>query len=155
VQTQWSTWIDAALRDVPTILRREEYVLLMVQRWSDAASKDVQINHKREEYVSHMARRWSDAASRGVPIKLSRGEFVVGIARKAYVIAINNPSLEAISELPSIPPPHQSINYEDEEEELNSWIWRSSRIPRKFVERPRKQIRIRWMHTKPKYKIIK
>ena len=65
--------------------------------------------------------------------------------REEYVADIAfNPSQEAIYEIPSIPPPHLSINYEDEEE-LNSWIWRFScmqasyiiwrsiRIPRKFV----------------------
>jgi hypothetical protein len=50
-------------------------------------------------------------------------------------INTNNISTIQSNAIPSsIPPLHQSIDYE-EEEELNSWIWKSCRIPRHYMER--------------------
>jgi hypothetical protein len=50
-------------------------------------------------------------------------------------INTNNISTIQSNAIPSsIPPLHQSIDYE-EEEELNSWIWKSCRIPRQYMER--------------------
>ena len=40
--------------------------------------------------------------------------------------ANNNPTIQSTAVTSAIPP-HLPMNYEDEEEELNSWIWRSSR----------------------------
>jgi hypothetical protein len=60
---------NAAMRDVPTMLRREECVSHMAQRWrrSDAALRGVTIKSRREAYASHMVpRRKKDAAMRGV-----------------------------------------------------------------------------------------
>jgi hypothetical protein len=44
----------------------------------------------------------------------------------------NNPAPQAIPELPAIPSPHQSINYE-EEEAINSWIWRSTPMTKRRI----------------------
>jgi hypothetical protein len=41
--------------------------------------------------------------------------------------ANNNPTIRPNAVTSAIPP-HQPMNYEDDEEELNSWIWRSSRM---------------------------
>jgi hypothetical protein len=40
-----------------------------------------------------------------------------------------NSTLVTSADVTPIIPPHQSIDYE-EEEELNSWIWKSCRIPK-------------------------
>jgi hypothetical protein len=44
---------------------------------------------------------------------------------KSWSNSNNNPPLQPNTVTPAIPPPHQLINYEDEEG-LNSWIWRST-----------------------------
>jgi hypothetical protein len=50
----------------------------------------------------------------------------VGYRHRSKGINSNNiQTLQPISEFPSNPPPHQFIDYEDEEG-LNSWIWRST-----------------------------
>jgi hypothetical protein len=51
--------------------------------------------------------------------------------RSKRIINSNNITLKPIPELPSIPPPHQSINYE-EEEALNSWNWKSTPMTRRL-----------------------
>jgi hypothetical protein len=63
---------DAALRDVPTMFRKEEFALRMALRRNDAVIMDVPIMSKREEYASLMAQQGSisDAALMGVPTKL-------------------------------------------------------------------------------------
>ena len=45
------------------------------------------------------------------------------------IITNENPSHEAITELPLSTPSRHS-NYDVDDEELNSWIWRSSRMQR-------------------------
>jgi hypothetical protein len=52
----------------------------------------------------------------------------VGYRHRSKGISSNNiPTLQLIPEqLPSIPPPHQLIDYEEEEVAINSWIWRST-----------------------------
>ena len=58
---------DAASRDVPTKLGKEEFVSRMAQQRNDAALRGVTIKSRREEYASHMVpRRKKDAAMRGV-----------------------------------------------------------------------------------------
>ena len=57
----------------------------MALRRSNAALKDVRSKLKREEFVSHMAQRWgvNDATSRGVPhIPGGKKESVTDIAQK-------------------------------------------------------------------------
>jgi len=62
----------------------------------------------------------------------SRGEEGVCYRHRSKSInAINNPAQEANAVPPSVSLPHQAVDYE-EEEELNSWIWGSSRMPRKL-----------------------
>lgn len=52
--------------------------------------------------------------------------------RSKSINAINNPAQEANAVPPSVSLPHQqAVDYE-EEEELNSWIRGSSRMPRKL-----------------------
>ena len=52
--------------------------------------------------------------------------------RSKSINAINNPAQEANAFPPSVSLPHQqAVDYE-EEEELNYWIWGSSRMPRKL-----------------------
>jgi hypothetical protein len=46
------------------------------------------------------------------------------------IITLNNPVLQSNAIPPSVPP-HQAVDYDDEEE-LNSWIWRSSRMTREL-----------------------
>ena len=58
-----------------------------------------------------MARRGNDAALKDVLMLLLKEEFVRDIARRVLRLTT------------------QSMNFEDEEE-LNSWIWRSSHIQR-------------------------
>jgi hypothetical protein len=46
------------------------------------------------------------------------------------IITLTNPVLQSNAIPPSVPP-HQAVDYENEEE-LNTWIWGSSRMPRKL-----------------------
>jgi hypothetical protein len=48
---------------------------------------------------------------------------------KSGINTNNNLTLVTSADVTPLIPPHQSIDYE-EEEELNSWIWKSCRIPK-------------------------
>ena len=50
--------------------------------------------------------------------------------RSKSIITLTNPVLQSNAIPPSVPP-HQAVDYENEEE-LNTWIWGSSRMPRKL-----------------------
>ena len=132
----------AASMDVTNMPKREECVSHMVQRWCDAAMKVVPIKHRREEYVSRMVQSWSNVALRFVPTELSRGEFVSHMAQRRNDVAsrvvqtipgreefatgtAQTVYLWLTTHCKKQSPPYQSINYEYEEE-LNSWIWKSS-----------------------------
>jgi hypothetical protein len=56
---KWAKWLglerNAATRDVPTKLRREEFVARMAPRQRNAAMRDAPTKFRREEYVSRMA----------------------------------------------------------------------------------------------------
>jgi hypothetical protein len=51
-------------------------------------------------------------------------------SKSGIITLTTNPVLQS-NDVPSFVLPHQSVDYEDEEE-LNSWIWGSSRMPRKL-----------------------
>ena len=77
-----------------------------------------------------MAQQGKDAVMRGALSKLRREVFAQDIAQKAP--SYQQTTQHCKKQFPSsVPPSHQSTDYEDEEE-LNSWIWKSSRIPRKL-----------------------
>jgi hypothetical protein len=81
--------------------------------------------------ITHGATR-KQCSFEGCTNKVKKGGVCYRHRSKSTIISTNNPTLEANIALPSsVPPSHQSTDYEDEEE-LNSWIWKSSRIPRKL-----------------------
>ena len=67
---------DVFIKDVPTLLRKEEIQLGMVQWSSDAVMMDAPIKPRKEEYVLDMV-QWSKRADmKDVPIMLSMEECV-------------------------------------------------------------------------------
>jgi hypothetical protein len=98
----------------------------------DVTTRDVPTSVKGEEFVPRMAQQGNDAAIMDVPHMPRKEEYAQDIAQKAPSYQQTTQHEEAKNTLPSsVPPSHQSTDYEDEEE-LNSWIWKSSRIPRKL-----------------------
>ena len=85
-----------------------------------------------------MARRGNDAALKDVLMLL-----LVCERHCSESITINNPLQEAITMVPPIPS-CQSMNFEDEEE-LNSWIWRSSHIQRNGARKIMRN-KCQWRH---------
>ena len=55
---------DVVIKDVPTLSRKGEYVVDMVQRSNDAVMKDVTVMRRKEESVLDMVQRSNDAATK-------------------------------------------------------------------------------------------
>jgi len=104
----------------------------MEQRSSDVATMVVSIDSRREEFVfTHGAKGSLKRCSfLGCTSYAKKGGVCYRHCSKSINI-YNNPLQGVITELPPIPS-CQSINYEDEEE-LNTWIWRSCCVNRLAV----------------------
>ena len=74
---------NVVMRGVPTMYRKEEFVLDMVPRRRErlAVMKDVPNMHRRKEYVLDMVQRLRLVAMRNVPTSLSREELRSNHAR--------------------------------------------------------------------------
>ena len=74
---------NAVMKDVLTLLPKEESVSNMVPRSSSSSAvmRDAPIVPRKEEYVSGMALRGSSAAMKDVPTKLSMEMYVKGMVQ--------------------------------------------------------------------------
>ena len=70
--------IFVAMKDVPTMLRKEEYVLDMVLKRRLAVIKDVPIRYRLEDYATNTERRGRLAVTRDAPNMLL-GEGFAGV----------------------------------------------------------------------------
>ena len=87
---------------------------------------DVPIKPVREEFVSHMVQGEAMYVRRGVyqSSKKEKGRCVTHGSKDLN----KSPKVQPNANVTPSAPSCQSINYKDEdEEELNSWIWRSYR----------------------------
>jgi hypothetical protein len=75
-----------------------------------------------------------NASSRDVAPMPGEGGVCYMHRGKSGINTNNNSTLVTSANVTPPIPPHQSIDYE-EEEELNSWIWKSCRIPRNYASK--------------------
>jgi hypothetical protein len=90
-------------------------------------AKSVPIKQEREEYVLRMVPRGNNASLRDVTLNTQesqRGGVCTRHRSKGGILANSTPTLQPNADTTPIPS-RQSLHYEDEEG-LNSWIWKSS-----------------------------
>ena len=68
--------INANMKDVPALHRKEEYVLGTEPKLRHVVTKDVPIMPRKEEFVSDMVQKLRHAVIKDVPIILSGEEYV-------------------------------------------------------------------------------